>query len=110
MATQVLDLTAPAWECLDGGAWATTAKVCRGGCAWSAFSGGRLLTLRPGLDDCLTELQACASPPGQARVVSNTQRGVKCSALLATPVDAINSMQFLNIDKGTGAGVLTTHR
>lgn len=77
MATQVLDLTAPAWECLDEGAWAITAKVCRGGSAWSAFSGGRLLTLRPGLDDCLTELQACALPPGQARIMRLIQRAVR---------------------------------
>lgn len=64
-AQQVLDLTAPAWECLDEGAWAAGAKPCRGGCAWSAFSGGRLLTLRPDQDDCLTELQACTLPCGQ---------------------------------------------
>ncbi|KAK9825409.1 hypothetical protein WJX81_002378 [Elliptochloris bilobata] len=53
----VLDMTAPAWECLDEGAWAAAAKPCRGAGAWSAFSGARLLTLRPGRDDCLTELQ-----------------------------------------------------
>lgn len=51
-------MAAPAWECLDEGAWAANAKPCRGSCAWSAFSGARLLTLRPGKDDCLTELQA----------------------------------------------------
>ena len=107
--TQVLDLTAPAWECLDEGAWATTAKPCRGGCAWSAFSGGRLLTLRPGLDDRLTELQACTCPPGQPRFMTNIQHALKRVAGVAMPVDAFNSMQFLKIDAGTIVEVLGSH-
>ncbi len=55
---QVLDTSAPAWECLAEGDWAAAAKPGGGAGACSAFSGARLLTLRAGRDGCLSELQA----------------------------------------------------
>ncbi len=46
--TQVLDITAPAWECLDEGSWATGAAAKRQHANYCAFHGNKLYTLRPG--------------------------------------------------------------
>eukprot|EP00891_Asterochloris_glomerata_P004088 jgi/Astpho2/4088/Aster-x1197 len=55
--TQVMDITAPAWECLDEGSWATGAVAKRQHANYCAFHGNKLYTLRPGKDDRLDELQ-----------------------------------------------------
>ena len=46
--TQVMDITAPAWECLDEGSWVTGAAAKRQHTNYCAFHGNKLYTLRPG--------------------------------------------------------------
>ena len=46
--TQVMDITAPAWECLDEGSWVTGAAAKRQHSNYCAFHGSKLYTLRPG--------------------------------------------------------------